>query len=274
MLGDPKVKASGILGNYLDERNDLLLRVTQLLQSDARVSAALLFGSLGRGDADSLSDIDVWIAVDDDHVKKVVAEKRQSTMKVGSPLLFFESPERAPEKGGYLMVYYDAPTAPHQVDWYWQPRSLAIIPTQTRLLFDRAGLPRGTQPIHFPWLSPVEELVQQPVHFVSSFWVALFATAKYLARSETEIDKILFPFLLGNLSQTYQYLNINRLSFLSDDYNKVSSPGERLQILRHLADDMLAMMVQLVLIGEEVPGLFVNGAYRFLDLVETILDGK
>src|SRR4051812_13184180 len=45
---------------YRAERDTLLRRVQQALERDPRVAAAWLFGSLGRGSEDALSDLDLF----------------------------------------------------------------------------------------------------------------------------------------------------------------------------------------------------------------------
>src|SRR5262249_54511076 len=139
---DDHDNASWLLTRYEQERDELLAQITVILEQDPRVVAAWLFGSLGRGEADPWSDLDVWVVVADGEVETVAARRREEASRVARPLLVVEAPQNAPAGGAYLMACYDAPVAPHQVDWYWQPRSRAAIPAQTCLLFDRVGLPR------------------------------------------------------------------------------------------------------------------------------------
>ncbi len=47
---------------YEAERAALLETIVQHARADARVVAGWLFGSLGRGDGDALSDLDVWLS--------------------------------------------------------------------------------------------------------------------------------------------------------------------------------------------------------------------
>ena len=130
---------------YRDERNELLKRSVERLTDDRRVAAAWLFGSLGRGDADQLSDIDVWVVIEDKHTAAFVAQPAANIELEGPPLFVVEAPQNAPRGGAYLMACYDAPTAPHLVDWYWQPLSEAAVPLEARTLFDWAGLPHSDE---------------------------------------------------------------------------------------------------------------------------------
>ncbi len=51
------VKGSGM------DRDELIETLSRVLRDDDRVRGAWLSGSIGRGDADSYSDVDVWVAV-------------------------------------------------------------------------------------------------------------------------------------------------------------------------------------------------------------------
>ena len=55
------------LDRHAAERAAWLAAVTPLLDSDPRITAAWLFGSLGRGDSHELSDLDLFIIVADVH---------------------------------------------------------------------------------------------------------------------------------------------------------------------------------------------------------------
>ena len=54
---DPSTHASA--------RDALIERLTLGLAADDRIAAAWLGGSLGRGDGDDWSDIDLWLAIED-----------------------------------------------------------------------------------------------------------------------------------------------------------------------------------------------------------------
>ena len=115
-------------------------------------------------------------------------------VQLGLPLLILDAPQNAPPYGVYHMALYDGQYGPHQVDWYWQPRAFARIPQQTRLLFDRVGLPISDSPPHFdyqpvPERDPHEVCTQQ----VNFFWVMLLIAAKYVARFPPTTASISLP---------------------------------------------------------------------------------
>jgi len=56
---------SKALSAYQAERDALLERIHMALQSDPRVVAAWVGGSVGAGTADELSDLDIWVVIED-----------------------------------------------------------------------------------------------------------------------------------------------------------------------------------------------------------------
>src|SRR5437868_5689604 len=116
------LSVAGLLVTRRAERAALLQRAIALLKADERVCAAWLFGSLGRGDADDLSDLDLWVVVEDEHIEEIVAARRDYVARLAEPLLMEEAPQNAPAGGGYLLALYGGDGGPHQVDWYWQAK--------------------------------------------------------------------------------------------------------------------------------------------------------
>src|SRR5215472_20059 len=105
----------------IQEREALLQSVIKMLEQDARVVAAWLFGSLGRGEGDGLSDLDVWVVTADEYSRFVHAGRQDFVAHLAPPLLVLEAPQNAPEHGAYLLTLYPGQAGPHQIDWYWQP---------------------------------------------------------------------------------------------------------------------------------------------------------
>lgn len=254
------------LSLFSTNREKLQKDITENLQNDARVVASWLFGSLGRGDADELSDIDIWVVVADEHIQDVVTYRQQFVSQVKPPVFYVEAPQNAPEAGGYLMAYYDMATGPHQVDWYWQPQSLAHIPPETVVLFDHVHLPHNNQPVEFPHREPVEEIAENPLYFISYFWAMLLITAKYAIRKpQTEemdlLPYVLYPFhkaqgILGEAPATVQLPQ--------------RTAREKLAVLRRLADQMSALMPQIAESSSAIPAEAPAAAYKFLDLLEEV----
>ena len=254
---------------YANERDELLERITELLLWDRRMAAAWLFGSLGRGEEDHLSDLDIWAVVEDDHITDFITESPRTADLAGPHLFVVEAPQNAPRGGAYRMVCYDAPTAPHLVDWYWQARSQAIIPRQTRLLFDRAGLPRSNESTP-PGQGTAQErsptdAASQAIRF---FWAMLMITAKYAARNPFDNKMSLAPYVLGPLRE---------VSLFTGDQNAPlelpvhSSPDQKLTALTLLADTMSGLLPAATACGARIPDGADERVRRYLDLVAPVL---
>jgi hypothetical protein len=154
------------------------------------------------------------------------------------------------------------------VDWYWVRRSAARIPTETHLLFDRAGLARGNEPTQFDYAPippcPPEEVASRHVH---SFWVMLLITAKYIARQP--LDEILAP-PLAALQATATFVGAPLPDF-AGQLPPRDDPLARIAHLRALAAEMVGLMPQVQARGGRVPEQIPAQAQRYLDLVDAIV---
>jgi len=129
-----------------DERDKLQEALTRVLQDDARVDAAWLFGSFGRGDADVWSDLDVVIVVADDAFDEYLADRYTVVSKLGKVVLSFESSFNGPPGGCYLMTGYESATGLMLVDWYWQPHRAARMPNSKAVLVSRNPVEKYDNP--------------------------------------------------------------------------------------------------------------------------------
>jgi len=121
------------------ERSRMLERLEAGLRRDERIVAAWVGGSIGRGGADDLSDIDIHLAVQDERCAELNTHRRAFVSEFGEPLLVQEAPQNAPSGGAFQLVLYRGTAAPIEVDWSWQPASAAAILPQAMVLFDRSG---------------------------------------------------------------------------------------------------------------------------------------
>jgi predicted nucleotidyltransferase len=253
------------------EREALLKRAQVCLEADERVVAAWLFGSLGRGTEDALSDLDLFVAVADTHAPSIIANHDDFIAQLDDPLLILDAPQNRPPEGAYNMVLYPGEQGPHQVDWYWQPQSLACIPQQTRVLLDRVGLPHLDTPPHFEYQPIPErdrlEVVAQTVNF---FWVMLLITAKYVARSPHEEKMGLVRWAFAPLREVEEFVGADRLPSDAEE-EPHPDPGDKLRLLRKLASRMEALMPQVEELGAEIPTHIVAPAYLYLDFIESLV---
>lgn len=257
------------LTTHRTERDEWLARVHLQLQQDQRVDAAWLFGSLGRGDADELSDIDLFVIVNEADFDSVVAQRPGFVAQIARPLLILEAPQNWPPGGVYAMALYPGTHGPHQVDWYWVRRSWAQIPTQTQLLFDRVSLPRLDQPTHFDY-APVPErsALEVASQTVNRFWAMLSITAKYVARAPWEAQVDMFNYVLDDLRNSATFAAVPLSLPMQEPPH--SSPAARIQCLHDLAAAMEFLMPHVAAKGAGVPKQIAADVRRFLRLVEAI----
>lgn len=264
--------ARQMLQTYEGERDALLQRIQDTIEQDTRIVGAWIFGSLGRGTQDPWSDLDIWLVVEDADLDTLVTNRRNAVAQAGELLAVVEAPQNAPAGGGgYLMALYAGEFGPHQVDWYWQARSLASIPQQTRLLLERVGMPHAETPTQFSGYGPVpertpEEAVEVAINF---FWAMWMIMAKYAVRSPYEEKMGLVKYVVGPLREVQAFLDVPLT--LEDDAPH-PDPATKLRILRDLAHKMEALMPQAEARGVPIPAALTPYAHRYLAFIETCIE--
>jgi RNA polymerase sigma factor (sigma-70 family) len=275
------------------ESAHLLRRLDALLRGDENVAAAYL-AHFGAGEGfgphdDPWSSINVHVVLKDDRALDALATGRRAfAARLGEPLLWVEAPQNAPPEGGgyYLMTLHDGEAGPYEVDWYWHARSrLPAIPSDTHLLFDRAGLPRSDAPTAWGYTDHRPEALQRVEaartdaarqaeegrNTVSAFWAMLMIAAKHVVRDDRGAggDVPFSGMLRGLLRDTRRLLGV------SPEGEEEEAPGDdtnvpgvhaRIARLRELAGEMEALMPRVAALGAEVPQAMVPRAHRFLDL--------
>lgn len=265
---EPNLKA--MLRAYQQEREAWLSHAHKMLEQDARVVAAWLFGSQGRGTADELSDVDLFIVLADDCAHTVMNARQQHIAALQTPLLILDAPQNRPPHGAYTMALYDGQFGPHQVDWYWQPHAQAKIPAETRLLFDRANLPRSEQPTHFEY-QPVPERTKQEAlaQTIRFFWVMLLIAAKHAARQPDNTEAGLLSYPLSSLREVRAFLKETIDLPFADNLSDLNF-GAKLRLMRALAGDMEHLTPLLNAQGIPVPAKIAPSAYRYFDFIEAV----
>ena len=257
------------LAAHQAERDGWLFAMTERLLADVRVVAAWLFGSLGRGDADALSDIDLFVIVPDSEFIELVNQCHAFMAQIATPLLVLEAPQNWPPGGVYNMALYPGKHGPHQVDWYWVRQSQARVPTETRLLFDRVVLPRLDHPTHFDYAPvterPAAEVASQAVNM---FWVMWFIAAKYIARHPWQEPLAILQWVPSSLQEVAHFVETTVVVKPAED--AYPSPQAKLDRLRELATAMQTIMPQVVAKGGYIPEQIVPYAHTYLTLIEAI----
>lgn len=172
------------------QRQDWLSEAETLLWSDARVAAVWMGGSEGRGDADALSDFDLFVALDDRSGDELGGVE-DWLARFGTLVWTRETPQNAPAGGRYLRATYEAEVLCLFVDWYFQPASSAVLGADVKILFDRLGLPRDEARTSDdivaearrsrPRAAPLPR-TRQLEQSLGLFWLMVPIIAKYAAR--------------------------------------------------------------------------------------------
>jgi predicted nucleotidyltransferase len=118
----------------------LVQRVTAVWSGDDAVDAIWLAGSLGRGEGDALSDVDITLAAAPDRAGELVGRLRKRLGEVGPVALVHEAPQNAPVEGIQLNVLYDTHPLPVEIDWSVWP-AVGQRPNDVTALFERLELP-------------------------------------------------------------------------------------------------------------------------------------
>lgn len=261
------------------ERDVLREGITHLLTDDPRIAASWLFGSLGRGGGDALSDIDLFVAVHDAAFSAVAgtpAVRQAFAARAGSVVLFGEAPQNRPPGGAYLGALYAGTAGPLRVDWYWQPVSLARLPETgaAALLFDRASVARSADaPAAWDFQPMPEETPEETAaRDIGAVWSMLLIAAKYLARSPQEDGLPLLGWAYGPLHGLERLLGEPETppeGVAPADAPPLIDPAAKADILRRLAARMEALTPRLPARGIAAPERIAEQAYRYLDLTES-----
>lgn len=160
--------------------------------------AAWLYGSIGRQEADGLSDLDVRLVVADAECQAMLAERHMYVERVAVPLLIQDVPRNGPPGGAFVLVHYTGSAGPVFVDWTWQPQANTRIPTDVHLLFDRVGL-LPENPASRPTGPVLADALTEKSIFI---WMMVQMAAKKIARQEPWAAII----ILNNAQQALEHI--------------------------------------------------------------------
>jgi Nucleotidyltransferase domain len=251
------------------ERDALLGRLARFLQEDDGVAAAWLAGSLGRGDADDLSDLDVWVVVQDEAIGAIRSDPCAWTARLAPPLLALPAPQNAPAGGAYLLALYEGTTGPHQVDWYWEPVSLAMLPEGVRLLFDRVGLPRSDLRPFEPAPAPQSAAEREAAAAgrLTFFWAMLPIAAKKIARHQPWEAVGMLAMLRNALREAGELMAIDPTDEGLLDLPPPGDPSAQWEMLLRLGREGSVRLSTLAAQGIQVPALVVPPTLRLLERI-------
>ncbi|MGP3959444.1 nucleotidyltransferase domain-containing protein [Nonomuraea sp. 3N208] len=134
--GPPAPRLAGIRSRWLSA-------TTAALHGDPVVAGAALVGSLGAGQADDWSDIDLLIVVDDVSIDDYAAPGRLPC-GTGKPAVAFDARHNGPRGTRAVSGQYLVDGLPLWVDWHIHRLSQANWPADSTVIFDRRGLGRDS----------------------------------------------------------------------------------------------------------------------------------
>jgi len=262
------------------ERNDLVQKLTAHLQQDNRVRAAWLAGSIARGEDDWLSDIDLYVAVTDESIEEVVQGRHEFAAQPVTPTLSMDQMRNAPPRGGYLLVHYPGEYGPQHVDWFWQPESLASLPDDGLLLFDKAGLSIIDGKI---WEKEMNQTGSRPAidstdhvdlltHDLAFFWAMSLIVAKYIVRGDDETVGHMVGLIERTLDRIIESLGIAEHSS-GEQGSSVKGQVAQFQVLRRASDRAKSLHGNLRDRGVVVPAEAIAEVERFFDACESVVSG-
>jgi Nucleotidyltransferase domain len=125
-------------------RDRLLDQVLGLLKADPAVDAVALIGSLGRGEADNWSDIDLLILMRDQALAQFASEP--AARPWAHAALLSDGRHNSPAGATSAGTTHIRSGLPLQVDLHVHPVARTQWPADGRVVFQRRPIPTGTMP--------------------------------------------------------------------------------------------------------------------------------
>jgi len=216
-------------------RDALLKRTVAILEVEG-ASAVHLFGSLARGDADALSDIDLWITVPDDEIARWVDRRFEIFNDIAEVVIYHEAPRNRPLGGSYTLVIHRLGDALIQTDYYFAPESTSVILPEAHHLSGNQSLPRGS------WLLDTHAEAAEDFHERIDFLIFMsFIGIKKAFRGDRAF--------LGFLDREFERFRrtYDPAGEPLDRIDSIDSLAGRLRSLLSLADDRQSDAIQAVL---------------------------
>ncbi|HKZ70578.1 MAG TPA: nucleotidyltransferase domain-containing protein [Anaerolineales bacterium] len=260
------------LATYASARETLLGQIVETLSADDRFRAAWLTGSYGRNEADEVSDLDLAVVVADSHAETLCARPWQSAARTteerlalfaqfGEPAIIHETNFNAPEGGTFTCVIYESAVV---VDWSLRPRLTATRPFESRLLFDKIGIPLDPTPAP----EPLEQRVARASEKTAFFWMMAAITVKYIIRRDDVRVNELLELLRYCLAEVERLLVGQAYRYPRGARGNLAPTVEaQLEAVRQLCDRMSGLMAEVERGGDIVPtapGRILNRLLNFV----------
>lgn len=220
------------LNSYQKSRDNLLAEINATLANDKRFVAAWLTGSFGRDEADSVSDIDISIVISDAESATLclrfvqagaeTSPERYSLFnQFGTPALIHENNNNAPEAGTFTFVLYSDTAI--MIDWVLIPQSKAVRPYQSKILFDKVGIPVSNP--------PKSESLNERKKFVAEqwafFWMMTAVTIKYIIRGDGVFVTQWIENLYGIIHDIERHINGDAWTYIRGSLSQLQPTREK-----------------------------------------------
>ncbi len=234
------ISRSSLLAQRVAMRDDHL-EVISLAARRNGATALHVFGSLGRGTADALSDIDAWLTFPDAAIDAAVARRWGLYGEGGKILLVHEMVPNRPPGGAYALVLYATPAGPIQVDWYLAPQQVSRVDPSSRTVFADVAVPLGALPTDST-AEHRESLAERVSWLICMLFIALKVVARggsqaflrFLADAYRDVrdtyglegfavtEPVSFPAVGTMLHQLARYADVEKLRALQavDDFQR------------------------------------------------------
>lgn len=254
-------------------RQALLDRIRVELIADHRFVAAWLMGSLGSQAGDSLSDIDLCVAISSPQAEsfcrrlwmvgdRTIPERLAFFRQFGEPAILHENHQNAPIGGTFTNVTYRE--AAITVDWTFVDEATAGCPPGHVMLFNKRAVDFPIQTLSTGSREERAEAVSERVAF---FWMMALVAIKYLLRDDTVYFLILLDTLHRVYSEVTGLLDGQPYSHQSGSRARLAlSRPEQVQAVGHLLRQMHALEPAVVHLGGRIQDHAWEVAQRLLTL--------
>jgi hypothetical protein len=233
---------------YIEKREAILETLIEKLPAQEQFIAAWLTGSYASQQQDRLSDIDLTVVVADEYCSELCTRpwmkgaqttpERAAVFSLFGKLAFLhENHHNAPTSGTFTFVAYAKSGI--LVDWILRPLSGASRPADSRLLFDRAGIP-----VHAP-VEPEsqQQRASQASEMVAFFWMMVAVTVKYVHRGDGVFVNTWLKELTGLVHAVERLLAGQVWAYQHGSTTALKiTPAEQLEALRQLCAHMQRLM--------------------------------
>jgi hypothetical protein len=180
--------AAGALARLRQARTAWLHQALEVFSAHRFVEGVWVEGSLGRGDADAFSDVDLVLAIGGSAPPSVFGDPIAGLGLPGHVLYTRDKPKNAPAGGAYRAACVELVALPVLVDLYLWPAATATMSAAARRLFQRGDRPPRSDLSFLPLISqyPSGDTGDSDPYQPQTVLMLVQLAAKYLARGDHE----------------------------------------------------------------------------------------